>query len=134
MTLITPRANPWCKRVSADPMGSPVRLSAEAASAGQSEPDGSNKAEAACQVKASSKPTSVPMLGMLFPKLPFLVGTSVLLGRSQNFWGNEREMDPRQTTCENKILFYQTSTYVVRNMPSTNVLRNESERIILLIV
>ena len=28
--------------------------------------DGSNKAEAACQVRASSKPTSVPMLGMSF--------------------------------------------------------------------
>ncbi len=39
--------------------------------------DGSNKAEAACQVEASSKPTSVPMLGMSFPRLPFPVGTAV---------------------------------------------------------
>ena len=34
--------------------------------------DSSNKAEAACQVKASSKSTSVPMLGMSLPRLPFL--------------------------------------------------------------
>ncbi len=31
----------------------------------------SNKAEAACQGKASSKPTCVPMLGMPLPRLPF---------------------------------------------------------------
>ncbi len=40
--------------------------------------DGSNKAEAACQVEASSKPISIPELGMSFPRLPFLVGTAVL--------------------------------------------------------
>ncbi len=34
--------------------------------------DSSNKAEAAWQVKASSKPTSIPMLGMSLPRLPFL--------------------------------------------------------------
>jgi hypothetical protein len=33
--------------------------------------DSSNKAEAAHQVKASSKPTSVPTLGMSLPRLPF---------------------------------------------------------------
>ncbi len=43
-------------------------------------------------------------------------------------------MGPREKTRENKISFYRTSTYVVRNMPSTDVLRNESERIILLII
>ncbi len=36
------------------------------------EPDGSNKAEAACQVVASSKPTSVPTLRMSPPRLLFL--------------------------------------------------------------
>jgi hypothetical protein len=42
-------------------------------------------------------------------------------------------MGPRETTRENKILFYQMSTYVVGNMPSMDVLRNESNWIILLI-
>ncbi len=94
---------------------------------------GSNKAEAAHQVKASSKPTSVPALGMSFPRLPFLVGTAVP-PRRLKFFHWEREMGPRETTRENEISFYWTSTYVVGNMPSTDVLRNESERIILLIV
>ncbi len=49
------------------------------------EPDGSNKAEAACQVEASSKPSSVPTLSMLFSRLPFLVGTSNPPRRSQIF-------------------------------------------------
>jgi hypothetical protein len=35
VTLKTPRASPWCERASAEPMGSPVWLSAEATSAGQ---------------------------------------------------------------------------------------------------
>ncbi len=34
--------------------------------------DSSNKAEAAHQVKTSSKPTSIPTLGMSLPRLPFL--------------------------------------------------------------
>jgi hypothetical protein len=94
--------------------------------------DGSNKAEAACQVEASSKPTSIPTLGISFPRLFFLVGIAVLPRRLKIFrW--EWEMGPRGKTCENKILFYRTSMYVARNMPSMDVLRNESERIILLI-
>ncbi len=43
-------------------------------------------------------------------------------------------MGLQETTCENEILFYWTFTYVVRNMPSTDGLRNESKQIILLIV
>ncbi len=35
VTLKTPRASPWCVRASAEPMGSPVWLSAETTSAGQ---------------------------------------------------------------------------------------------------
>ncbi len=42
-------------------------------------------------------------------------------------------MGPQETTRKNKILFYRTSTYVIGNMPSTDVLRNKSKRIILLI-
>ncbi len=42
-------------------------------------------------------------------------------------------MGPQETTRENKILFYWMSTYVVGNMLSTDVLRNKSKRIILLI-
>ncbi len=95
--------------------------------------DGSNKAEAACQVEASIKPTSVPMLGMFFPRLPFLVGTAVLPRRLKKF-RCQREMGPRETTPENEILFYPTSTYIVGNMPSTDVLRNKSKWIILLII
>ncbi len=95
--------------------------------------DGSNKAEAACQVKASSNLTSIPMLGMSFSRLPFLVGTAILPRRLKIFlW--EWEMGPRETTRKNEILFYWTSTYIVRNMPSTDVLRNKSKWIILLIV
>jgi hypothetical protein len=94
--------------------------------------DGSNKAEAACQVEASSKPTNIPMLGMSFPRLPFLVGTAVL--RHLNFFCWEREMGPWKTTRKNEILFYPTSTYVVGIMPSMDVLRNKSKQIILLIV
>ncbi len=95
--------------------------------------DSSNKAQAAHQVEASSKPTSIPTLSMSFPRLPFLVGTAVLPRRLKIFrW--EWEMGPRETTRKNEILFYWMSTYVVGNMPSMDVLRNESKRIILLIV
>ncbi len=96
--------------------------------------DGSNKAEAACQVEASSKPTSVPTLGMMsFPRLHFLIGIAVPPRRLKNFrW--EWEMGPQEKTCKIEISFYGTSTYVVGNMPSTDVLRNKSKRIILLIV
>jgi hypothetical protein len=31
---------------------------------------------------------------------------------SQIFWGNEREMEPQETTCKNEILFYWMSMYV----------------------
>ncbi len=43
-------------------------------------------------------------------------------------------MGPQETTRKNKIPFYRTSTYVVGNMPSMDVLRNESKQIILLIL
>ncbi len=132
MTLKTPRASPWCERPSAEPMGSPVWWSAEASQLDDVELDSSNKAEAARQVKASSKPTSVPMLDMSLPRLPFLVGTAVL-PRCLKIFCCQREMGPREISRENKILFYRTSMYVIGNMPSTDVLRNESERIILLI-
>jgi hypothetical protein len=42
-------------------------------------------------------------------------------------------MEPQETTHKNKISFYRTSMYVVGNMPSTEVLRDKSERVILLI-
>ncbi len=42
-------------------------------------------------------------------------------------------MGLQETTRKNKILFYWTSMYVIGNLPSTEVLRNESERIISLI-
>jgi hypothetical protein len=58
--------------------------------------DSSNKAEAARLVKASSKPTS----------FAFLIGTAVPPRRSQIFWGNEREMEPRETTRKKKITLY----------------------------
>ncbi len=54
--------------------------------------DSSNKAEAAYLFKASSKPTS----------LAFLVGAAVPPRHSQIFWGDEWEMEPRETTCEKK--------------------------------
>ncbi len=85
--------------------------------------DSSNKAEAACLVKASSKPAS----------LAFLVGTAVPPRRSQIFWEGEWEIGPQETTRKNKILFYWTSTCIIGNMPSTDVLKNESEQIISLI-
>ncbi len=94
--------------------------------------DSSNKAEAAGRVEAISKPTSIPTLGMSLPRLPFLKEQAVPLRRPK-FFCCEREMGPREKTCKNKISFYQTSTYVVGNMPSTDVLQNESEWIILLI-
>jgi hypothetical protein len=90
--------------------------------------DSSNKAEAACWVKASSKPTSVPMLGMFLLRLPFLVRTAVPPKRSHIFGGNDREMELRETTCKNKTLFYRTSTYIVGNMPSTDVWEMSSNR------
>jgi hypothetical protein len=62
--------------------------------------DSSNKAEAACQVKAISMPTSVPMLGMSLPRLPFLVGAAIL-PRRLNFFCWEREMGPREKTHKN---------------------------------
>ncbi len=85
--------------------------------------DSSNKAEAARLVEASSKLAS----------LAFLEGTAIPPRCSQNFFGDEREIGPRETSRKNKISFYRTSTYVVGNMPSTGVLRNESKQIILLI-
>jgi hypothetical protein len=96
--------------------------------------DDSNKAKAAPQVKASSKPTSIPMLGMLFARLPFLVGTFVLPRCYQIFGGGKREMDLQETTRKNKFLFYRTSTHILGNMPLIDVLRNKSERIISLII
>ncbi len=95
--------------------------------------DGSNKAEAAPQVEASSKATSIPTLGMSFPRLPFLVGTAIPPS-CLDFFCWEREMRPQETTHENEISFYWMSTYVVGNMPPTDGLRNESKRIILLII
>jgi hypothetical protein len=75
--------------------------------------------------QAASQPAS--------QRLPFLVGTAIPQRRLKIFrW--EREMGPRETTRKNEILFYRTSTYVVGNMPSMDVLRNESKRIILLII
>ncbi len=68
------------------------------------ESDGSNKTEAARQVEASSKPTSVPMLGMLFPRLPFLVGSAIPHRRLILFhW--EREMGPREKLAKIKFCF-----------------------------
>ncbi len=83
--------------------------------------DSSNKAEAACLVKASSKLTS----------LAFLVGTAVLLRCSQFFGGNKREMEPWETTRKKKIVVL-ASTYTVGNLSSTDVLSNESKRMVLL--
>ncbi len=134
VTLKTPRASPWGGIARA-----PSRWGAQSGRRQRPhqledvELDGSNMVEAARQVKASSKPTSVPTLGMSFLKLPFFVGTAVP-PRRLNFFCWEQELGPRETTHENEILFYQTSTYVVGNMPSTDVLRNESKQIILLIV
>ncbi len=70
--------------------------------------DSFNKAEAARQVKASSKPISIPTLGMSLPRLPFLKEQAVP-PRSLNFFCCQQEMGPRETTRENKILFYRTS-------------------------
>jgi hypothetical protein len=53
--------------------------------------DSSNNAKVARLVKASSKPTS----------LAFLQGTAIPPRHSQNFSGNEREMEPLETTCKN---------------------------------
>ncbi len=64
--------------------------------------DSSNKAEAARQVKASSKPISVPTLGMSLPRLPFLVGTAVL-PRHLNFFCWEQEMGPQEKTRKKNI-------------------------------
>ncbi len=91
-----------------------------------------NKAEAARQVKASNKPTSIPKLGRCLPRLPFLVGAAVPT-RRLNFFCSQRWMGPRETTRKNKILFYWTSTYVVGNTPLADVLRIKSKWIILLI-
>jgi hypothetical protein len=52
--------------------------------------DSSNKAEAACQVKASSKPTSVPMLVMFLPRLPFSYEQPFCRGVSNFFIANEK--------------------------------------------
>jgi hypothetical protein len=68
--------------------------------------DSSNKAEAACLVQASSKPTS----------LAFLVGIAVSPRRSQNVYGNGQELEQQETTHKNEILLYWTSAYVFGNM------------------
>jgi hypothetical protein len=134
VTLKTPRASPWCEHASAK-----LRWGAQSGCRQRPhqldnvELDSSNKAEAAHQVKASSKPTSIPMLDISLPRLPFLVGTVVPQRRIKIIhW--EQKMGLRETTCKNEILFYRTSAYVVENIPSTDVLRNKSKRIILLIV
>jgi hypothetical protein len=100
MTLKTPRTIPWCERASAKPIWSPVWSLAEAMAAGYVGLDSSNKAKAACLVKASSKPTS----------LAFLVGTAVPLRCSQIFWGDKQEMGTQETTRKNK--FCCTGIYV----------------------
>ncbi len=73
--------------------------------------DGSNKAESAHKVEASSKPTSIPMLGMSFPRLPFLVGIAIPPRLLKKFrW--EWEMGPQEKTREKKIV--SSAVYVRR--------------------
>jgi hypothetical protein len=59
-------------------------------------------------------------------KTAFLVGTAIP-PRHLKFFCCQQEMGPQETTHKNKISFYRTSTYVVGNMPSTDVLQNKSE-------
>ncbi len=66
--------------------------------------DISIKAEAAHQVKASGKPTSVPMLGMSFPRLTFLVGIAVP-PRHLKFFCWERDMGPWEKSAKIKFRF-----------------------------
>ncbi len=82
--------------------------------------------------KGKQQANQCPNTWYVFSKTASLVGTAVPLRHLKKF-RCQREMGPRETTHENKILFYWTSMYIVGNMPSTDVLRNKSKRIILLI-
>jgi hypothetical protein len=72
--------------------------------------DSFNKTEAACLIKASSKPTS----------LAFLVGTAIPPRCSQNVLGNEWEM-----------FVVLVSMYTVGNVSSMDALSNKSKRMVL---
>ncbi len=72
MTLKTTRASLWYERASAKLMGSQSGPWQRPGQLDNVELDSSNNAEAAHRVEASSKPTSVPMLGISLPRLPFL--------------------------------------------------------------
>jgi hypothetical protein len=80
---------------------------------------------------ASSKPTSVPMLGMSLPRLPFSWEQPFCRGVSKLSVANKKW--DRKKKLAKKNLFYRTSMYVIGNMSSTDVLRNKSKRMILLI-
>ncbi len=80
--------------------------------------DSSNKAEAARQVKASSKPTSVPTLGMSLPRLPFLVGTAVLPIRLNFFLLRTRNGTVRNDS--QKWNFVLSDVYICRRKHAFN--------------
>ncbi len=66
--------------------------------------DSSNKAEAAPQVKASSKPTSIPLLGMSLPRLPFFSEQPFLQGISIFFVANKK-WDHKKQLAKIKFCF-----------------------------
>ncbi len=71
--------------------------------------DSSNKAEAARLVKARSKPTSVPTLGMSLPRLPFLQEQPFCQGVSIFFVENEKWDREKKLA---KIKFHLSDVYV----------------------
>jgi hypothetical protein len=71
--------------------------------------DSSSKAEAACQVRTSSKPTSIPMLGMSLPRLPFSWEQLFCRGISKIFVTNKKWDRKKQLA---KINFVLSDVYV----------------------
>jgi hypothetical protein len=133
VTLKTPRASPWCERASAGLMGSPVWSLAEATSAGQCWAWWLYQGRSSLPSRGKQQANQHPNARYVFSKTAFSRRNSRSAKASQIFLLRTRNGTAR-TTRKNENLFYQTSMYIVGNMPSTDVLRNESERIILLIV
>ncbi len=81
------------------------------------------------QQSKSSKPTSVPMLGMSLVRLPFCIGIAIKLESSQTFLDSQK-LGPQGTTRKNKISLYNHLCRLLEACPQLMLLRNKSKAMI----
>jgi hypothetical protein len=118
VTLKTPRTIPCCKRASAKPTGVQSGCRQRPRQLVDVGLDSSNKAEAACLVKASSKP----------PSLAVLVGTAVLPRRSQIFWGERVGNGTARNNSRKQNFVVLASTYAFGKMSLTDASEQQVQK------